>query len=208
MVRGTGGSFGGGCGGFTAAAGAADTFSGTLATFASTFTSFSTGFGTWISNGASAGTPDTATYQVTYTLDPAAPNSAQSSSAAIGFTWDAQDSVANYVTGSSAGFESGIGQWASWYNATPSASSQHAHSGSNSLRIDTADAFWGVSLNNWPGYPATPGERTISFWAREGAGSGMGVKLNVEWRDSGNVVLRTDPLTIASVTTSPKLRAL
>jgi hypothetical protein len=64
-------------------------YSGTLAAFGSANTNFATGLGTWAPTGTGS---ETRVFQFTYTLDPATPNTAQSGTAAIGFTWEAQNS--------------------------------------------------------------------------------------------------------------------
>jgi hypothetical protein len=85
VEQGSGGSFGG-CSGFTATSTA---YSGTLAQFASTRTGFGSGVGSWAPTGAAN---ESRTYKFTYTLDSATPNTAQGGTAAIGFTWEAQNS--------------------------------------------------------------------------------------------------------------------
>jgi hypothetical protein len=64
-------------------------FTGTLASFGTTKTSFATGVGTWAPAGT--GSP-TKTYRIKYTLNTATPNTSQSGTAALGFTWEAQNS--------------------------------------------------------------------------------------------------------------------
>ncbi|GAB3424866.1 TasA family protein [Flindersiella endophytica] len=86
VEEGSGGSFAGGCSGFTATG---TSYTGTLSAFASGKTDFATGVGTWAPSGSAS---ETRTYKLTYTLDPATPNSAQGGTAAIGFTWEAQNS--------------------------------------------------------------------------------------------------------------------
>ncbi|GAA3047929.1 hypothetical protein Aglo01_25910 [Actinokineospora globicatena] len=82
--QGTGGTYAD-CTGFVADGGG-PLHNGTLATFASGYTNFGNGIGSW--------TPSTngtkKTFQFTYTLQDN--NSAQSKSAGIGFTWEAQSS--------------------------------------------------------------------------------------------------------------------
>jgi hypothetical protein len=63
-------------------------YTGTLATFGLK-TSFATGVGTWAPAGT--GSP-TKTYRIKYTLNTATPNTSQSGTAALGFTWEAQNS--------------------------------------------------------------------------------------------------------------------
>jgi hypothetical protein len=88
VVEGTGGSFGS-CTGFTPLATGSSVYSGTLAAFGSTATSYASGLGSWAPTGEAA---ETRVFQFTYTVDPAAPNSTQGGTAAIGFTWEAQNS--------------------------------------------------------------------------------------------------------------------
>lgn len=78
-----------GCTGFTPLSSGSSVYSGTLAGFASTATNYATGLGSWTPTGSAS---DTRVYQFTYTLDAATPNSAQGGTAAIGFTWEAQNS--------------------------------------------------------------------------------------------------------------------
>jgi len=87
ITQGTGGSFGS-CTGFTPQASGASVFTGSLASFASTATGYSTGLGNWTPTGSGS---DTRVFQVSYTLDPTAPNSTQGGTASVGFTWEAQN---------------------------------------------------------------------------------------------------------------------
>jgi len=89
ITQGTGGTFLNNCSGFTPLGTGSSVFTGTLATFASASTSFATGLGTWAPTGSA---PETRVFQLTYTLDAAAPNSVQGGTAALGFTWEAQNS--------------------------------------------------------------------------------------------------------------------
>ena len=88
--QGTGGSFSTSgpttCTGFVSEG---NEFTGTLAAFAATKTDFATGVSGWAPAGA--GSP-TKTFRLTYTLDAATPNSSQSGTAAVGLTWEAQNS--------------------------------------------------------------------------------------------------------------------
>jgi hypothetical protein len=87
--EGTGGTFAGSgptsCTGFTSASNA---YTGTLAAFGTGKTNFASGVGTW----APAAGTQTRTYRFTYTVNGSVPNSAQGGTAAIGFTWEAQNS--------------------------------------------------------------------------------------------------------------------
>ncbi|QDY90253.1 hypothetical protein E7Y32_08560 [Arthrobacter sp. UKPF54-2] len=87
IYEGTGGNSA--CEGFTASTPATPAFAGTVAAFGTKNTGFSSGVGSWVTKGASA---ETRTYQITYTVKPEAPNSTQGGTAAVGFTWEAQNS--------------------------------------------------------------------------------------------------------------------
>lgn len=87
VVQGTGGSYAN-CTGFTPLSTGSSLYGGSLAGFASSATNFATGLGTWAPTGSAA---ETRTYKFTYTLDAAAPNSSQGGTAAIGFTWESQN---------------------------------------------------------------------------------------------------------------------
>lgn len=81
------GSRSGRCAGFTPLPTGARLYSGTLARFARTATSYRSGLGTWAPTGAA---PQTRVFRISYTLQAGTPNSAQAGTAAITFTWEAQ----------------------------------------------------------------------------------------------------------------------
>ena len=84
VEEGTGGSFAN-CTGFT---GGSTIFDGTVYLLRRPKTDFASGVGTWA---PAAGTV-TKTYKVTYTLSATTPDSAQGGTAALGFTWESQNS--------------------------------------------------------------------------------------------------------------------
>jgi hypothetical protein len=86
IEQGTGGTFAS-CAGFSVDAGAPNTFTGTLAAFGAAHTNFGNGFGTFAPASAA-----NKVYKVTYTVNAATPNSAQGGTAAMGLTWEAQNS--------------------------------------------------------------------------------------------------------------------
>lgn len=74
---------------FTPLASGANIYTGTLADFGSNRTDFANGVTAWAPAG---GSPAVArTFQITYTLDAATPNTAQGGTAALGFTWEEQN---------------------------------------------------------------------------------------------------------------------
>ena len=89
IKEGSGSSFAGSgptsCSGFTPSA---TIYTGTLDAFAAAATSYTTGVGTW----APTGSGQTKTYQLTYLLDPRAPNTVAAGTASLGFTWEARNS--------------------------------------------------------------------------------------------------------------------
>ncbi len=85
VEEGTGGSFAT-CTGFTPSS---TLFTGTLTSFGTTKTSFATGVSSWAPTGAAS---ESRTYRVTYTLGASTPDSAQGGTAAMGFTWESQNS--------------------------------------------------------------------------------------------------------------------
>jgi hypothetical protein len=90
VTQGTGGSFGS-CTGYTPLASGSSVYTGTLADFGANATSFATGVGSWNTAGVATGA-ETRTYQLTYTVNPNATNDTQGGTAALGFTWEAQNS--------------------------------------------------------------------------------------------------------------------
>lgn len=88
VTQGTGGSTAG-CSGFTPLSTGASLYSGTLAGFASASTGYANGVGTWAPTGTAS---ETRVYRFAYTLDAGAPDSTQGGTAALGFTWEAQNS--------------------------------------------------------------------------------------------------------------------
>jgi hypothetical protein len=88
VQQGTGGGFGT-CTGFTAATTNGTLFNDTLANFASQDTNYSNGVGTWAPTGSAS---ETRVYKITYTVSSNAPSTVMGGTAALGFTWEAQNS--------------------------------------------------------------------------------------------------------------------
>ena len=74
------------CTGFT---GAATLYDGAMSTFGTTKTSFATGVSSWAPTGTVS---ETKAYRFTYALSASTPDTAQGGTAAIGFTWESQNS--------------------------------------------------------------------------------------------------------------------
>ncbi|MEK6311850.1 MULTISPECIES: hypothetical protein [Curtobacterium] len=87
VEQGTGGGFGS-CTGFTVGTGG-NLYSGTVDGFGSASTNFANGVGNWAPTGTAS---ETRVYRFTYSVPTTAPNSIQGGTAALGFTWEAQNS--------------------------------------------------------------------------------------------------------------------
>jgi hypothetical protein len=87
ITQGTGGSFAS-CTGFVADSSGSAIYSGTLANIGTANTSYATGLTTWSPTGSAS---ETKVYQFVYTVSTSAPNSVQGGTAAVGFTWEADN---------------------------------------------------------------------------------------------------------------------
>lgn len=106
--------------------------------------------------------------------------------------------VANAFDTNTATLEGSIGEWDSWYSNNLSRSNAEAHSGTHSLLVDvTSGGGWGIELGNYPGFPSGPGNKQISFWAKQGTGAISSATLRVRWFDGSSTLLQADlvPLT-------------
>ena len=74
------------CAGFT---GVSTLYDAALSGFGTTKTGFATGVSSWAPTGAAS---ETKSYRITYTLSAGTPDTAQGGTAALGFTWESQNS--------------------------------------------------------------------------------------------------------------------
>lgn len=74
------------CAGFT---GGTTLYDGAMSTFGTTKTSFATGVSSWAPTGSAS---ETKSYRITYVLSSSTPDTAQGGTAALGFTWESQNS--------------------------------------------------------------------------------------------------------------------
>lgn len=90
VEQGTGGGFGS-CTGFTplATGGTITAANTTLASFGTAATNFATGVGSWAPTGSAS---ESRVYRFSYKVSDTAPNTVQGGTAALGFTWEAQNS--------------------------------------------------------------------------------------------------------------------
>jgi len=88
ITQGTGGSFGS-CTGFTPDTTGATLYTGTVAGFGAAATGFGNGVGTWAPTGAAT---EARSYQISYSVKTEAPDTTQGGTAALGLTWEAQNS--------------------------------------------------------------------------------------------------------------------
>jgi len=113
------------------------------------------------------------------------------------------NTAGNYLDAETSTIEGTVGQWVKWFSDNVSRSTAEAHNGTSSLRIDvTAPYGWGVTLKNYPGFVATPGNKALSFWAKAGSGAGLGATMSVQWRTASGATIRTDTVELPSLTTA------
>ena len=165
-----------------------------MGTNSATLASLSTA---WQEGSANAVAPSgTAYFTVTFTGTGAAGGSLYLDQIFVG----ANTAGANDLDAGTSSLEGSIGHWVPWYSATVAQTSSQAQSGSDSLQVNlTAPYGWGIELNNAPGFAATPGTHTISFWGLGGPGS-LGVNMAVQWRNSSGTVICTSSATLAALT--------
>ncbi len=105
----------------------------------------------------------------------------------------------NLLDADTASMEGSIGHWAPWFSTMIAQSAAHAQAGTHSLQVNiTAPFGWGVQLNNWPGFAATAGLQTISFWGLAGTGT-LGATMQAQWRDASGTVLGTSNAALATL---------
>ncbi len=108
----------------------------------------------------------------------------------------------NHLNANTATLEGGVGNWSAWYSSSVSQTTEEAHSGTHSLKVNVTDGGgWGVELSNWPGFDATPGDKVLTWWAKAGSGT-ITPTMTVKWLNSSNAVLQTDTVPMSSSLTS------
>jgi len=110
----------------------------------------------------------------------------------------------NLLDANSSSFETTVGVWVPWYSDTIAQSSTQAQAGTHSLQVNvTAPYGWGIETANWPGFAATPGPQTLSFWALAGtSGPAANTAMTVQWRGANGNVLSTNSASVAGLTGS------
>jgi parallel beta-helix repeat protein len=109
----------------------------------------------------------------------------------------------NHLDADTAGLEGSIGHWDNWYSTAVAQSTEQAHGGTHGLRVNITDPWgWAVQQNNWPGFSADHGVKTIGFWARIGNRADLQPKLVVKWLDGNQALLQTDQVAVPTLTTT------
>lgn len=114
--------------------------------------------------------------------------------------------MANIVPAESSGFETAgsVGNWVTWFDATPTQTTTQALVGTGSMQVDTTAGIWGLQLNNWPGWSAgvvANHQYEITWSIRKGDIPSRNVNLHYEWRDEGGTVLLEGDITITTALT-------
>ncbi|GEN11698.1 hypothetical protein SAMN05443572_11560 [Myxococcus fulvus] len=103
--------------------------------------------------------------------------------------------TSNLLDAETASLETGLGVWTEWYGASASRASTDAREGEAVLRVEVTEPYgWGVHLDNWPGFAASPGAHRASFWARGTTGHSVVARMKVSWRDSDGEELQAQTL--------------
>ena len=111
----------------------------------------------------------------------------------------------NALDADTASLEASIGHWTPWVSTTIARTTAQAQAGTHSLQVNiTAPNGRGIELNNWPGFATTPGQRTVSFWARAGTGTNLRINMQAQWLSGANppVLLGTTNVSSANPLTS------
>lgn len=108
----------------------------------------------------------------------------------------------NALDADTAGIENSLGKWTNWYATNVSQSTREAHSGTQSMFVKvTASNGWGVQLSNWPGFSATSGLKTISFWAKQDTGKAK-ITMKVQWFNASRKTIKTGKIVISLLNSS------
>ncbi|MDQ1419746.1 MAG: hypothetical protein QOJ52_1708, partial [Acidimicrobiaceae bacterium] len=106
----------------------------------------------------------------------------------------------NLLDADTAGAEGSSGRWVPWFSDSVAQATTQAQNGTHSLQVAiTAPYGWGIQLSNWPGFAATPGPKSVSFWAMAST-AGLNATMQVQWRDTSGTVLATTSAALANLT--------
>lgn len=106
--------------------------------------------------------------------------------------------ITNALDPATSFIEGSAGHWSPWFNTTVAQSAAQAHSGGHSLAVAITAPFWGIDLDNSPGFATTAGPKTISFWGLLGSGT-VDATMTVNWYDSGSNLLQSDTTSIVGL---------
>ncbi|MEH6421951.1 right-handed parallel beta-helix repeat-containing protein [Pseudomonas sp. CGJS7] len=76
----------------------------------------------------------------------------------------------NLLDPPTATLEESIGLWNAWYGSSV-VRANVAHGGAYSLQVTTEASYWGVAINNHPGYLSDNNAKRLSFWVKHVAGT-------------------------------------
>ncbi|MCY1016087.1 hypothetical protein [Pyxidicoccus sp. MSG2] len=101
----------------------------------------------------------------------------------------------NLLDAETASLETGLGQWAAWYSVVVSREPTAARDGEAGMRVEVSELYgWGILLDNWPGFAASPGAHRASFWARGTPERSLVAQMRVSWRDASGRELQSELL--------------
>ncbi|RKI46618.1 hypothetical protein D7Y27_07825 [Corallococcus sp. AB004] len=103
--------------------------------------------------------------------------------------------TSNLLDAETASLETGLGAWSAWFSVTVVRAPTAAREGEAGMRVEVTEPYgWGVHLDNWPGFAASPGAHRASFWARGTPGRSLVAEMRISWRDSGGRELQAETL--------------
>jgi hypothetical protein len=103
--------------------------------------------------------------------------------------------TSNLLDAETASLETGLGQWTAWFSVTVSREPTAARDGEAGMRVEVTEPYgWGVHLDNWPGFAASPGTHRASFWARGTPAASLVAQMRVSWRDASGRELQSEVL--------------
>ena len=108
----------------------------------------------------------------------------------------------NDLDADTATIEGSRGKWDAWFSTNIAQSTDAAHGGTHSLRVDTTEPYgWGVNFWNWPGITSGHGVKQVSFWAKLGTSStNVRPELKVQWLDANGDIVKEQAIRANALT--------
>jgi hypothetical protein len=103
----------------------------------------------------------------------------------------------NILDADTESIEGGLGHWYMWFSTDLARTTDRPRRGLASMRVTVNKPYgWGVQLDNWPGFPAAPGDHHVDLAVRAAAGSALDLEVAIRWRNTAGDDLQTDVLRV------------